>query len=444
MTIYNNTYDDFVKQAVLKKLNRKPDTLTGILKQTHSIFPDELVKILTRMQTEHLIRQRKDGHYTLTHKKNKPTYKNRISAANATMEEVMKALHLPHCLDYEWWFAPQTHEQLLMRLNTYTQTPNPKHMAFLGAPLFGAFCALVYPDREITILDKSSSTINVLKKYLKAKNQHLIVYNAEDPLPKEQIGRADFVFFDPPWYVEYYDLFAKRALQMTHGHISTIASILFPSLTRPQSLQERAVFLRKMTTSYHLNPIHLEADVANYVVPFFEEKALEREHLHTGNWRTGDMIIFLNDGRLLPKNKSYPLEKATWAEFVLGKVKIKVRRKETETGYVPPDILLENSANAVLSSVSRRSPVRKDIDLWTSTHIGLKIRGWQATACILEGMEHKESLHTIASRIVHTFPHDVSQEQALRDVKAFYPRLRKIIAPNTPLLQRNLSERQCL
>ncbi len=407
----SNTYNEFVEHAVLKRLQQSPASLTELLKNTHSIFPDELLKILSNMKENGQILQNKNKNFQLCSSK---------QTAEIQIEKLMKELHLPHCLDYEWWFENKCHGKLLKKLESKSQTTSPSHMVFLGAPIFGAYCAMRNPNRKITILDKSSSTIDILKKYLKNPLHQSLIYNAEDPLPKKLIGQADFVFFDPPWYIEYYDLFAKRALQLTHGHISTIASIVFPTLTRPQSMDERSHYFMKMTKSYKLQLIELQADAATYMIPYFEEKALDQKHISLHNWRTGDMAIFLNNGSILPKNKAYPIEKSLWVEHVIGKVKIKIRRNSKETGFVSPEILKNTQEDAVVSSVSRRSPTRKDIDLWTSTHVGLKIKGWESISLMLSGIAHKKSFDEIMTSISTHFKEVLKSDNIKKEIKKTY------------------------
>ena len=415
-----NMYENFVERAVLKRLQQKNASLTDLLKNTHSIFPDELLKILSKMIQNGQIIQNKNSTYQLLnpqHIQHKLLLKHK---ADEKINLLMKDLHLPHCLDYEWWFEAKTHAALLQKLEEKSQTHEPSHMFFLGAPIFGAYCAMMNPNRKVTILDKSASTINVLKKYLTNPSHQAIVYNAEDPLPKHLIGKADFIFFDPPWYIEYYDLFAKRALQLTYGNISTIASILFPTLTRPQSMKERSHYLTKMTNSYKLQLVELQADAATYMIPHFEEKALDQKQIHLNNWRTGDIAIFLNNGTVLPQNKAYPIEKNLWEEHVIEKVKIKIRKNNKENGYIAPEILKSTDEKAILSSVSRRSPIRKDIDFWTSTHIGLKIKGWKTISLILSGIAQQQSLDKITHEILNHFKENLSYNQVKKDISHTY------------------------
>lgn len=438
-----NTYNELVERAVLKRLQQNPASLTDLLQHTHSIFPDELLKILSTMQENGQIILSKDHTYRQIQQLSSNQKRLLKHQAEEKIHNLMHDLHLPHCLDYEWWFDAKTHASLLNKLETKSQTNAPEHMVFLGAPIFGAYCAMMNPNRKITILDKSASTIDVLKKHLSNPKHRAIVYNAEDPLPKALIGQADFVFFDPPWYVEYYDLFAKRALQLTHGHISTIASILFPTLTRPQSMAERSHYFMKMTQSYKLQLVELQSDAAIYMIPYFEEKALDQKQIRLGNWRTGDMAIFLNNGTVLPQNKAYPIEKNLWEEHVIGKVKIKIRKNAGETGYVKPEILKSTDEEAVVSSVSRRSPTRKDIDLWTSTHVGLKIKGWETVSVILAGIGQNHSFDEISQTILNHFKETLNSDTVKREIRATYDflaQLSKASFKMTPVLLYQLKQ----
>ena len=39
------------------------------------------------------------------------------------------------------------------------------------------------------------------------------------------------------------------------------------------------------------------------------------------------MIVFLNNGEILPKNREYSIEKDEWEDFLIGKIKVKLKKK---------------------------------------------------------------------------------------------------------------------
>lgn len=425
----DNTYNLFVRNAVIKALEQSPLSMVDLLKSCHSVFPVALKSILDGMEKDGVISY-SGGSFNITESLRvrsvnlKQNWRANIKEANEALQAIKGAIHLPHCLDYEWWFADNTHEILVNKILKNNQMPIPENMVFLGSPLLGSFCSFVFRDSKITILDKSASTISTIAKYLPKRNTELLCYNAEDPLPEHLIGKADFVFFDPPWYLEYYDLFLKRGLLLTHGKQSAIATILFPSLTRPQSISERNIFLNKATAGMGLDITHVEADAAHYMQPHFEKRALEQNDLSLENWRTGDMVIFSNSGTVKPENRHYSMEKFDWKEFLIGKVKVKLKIKPEEqvSTYISPKILSSTSEDAILSSVSRRSPTRDEIDLWTSTHKGIKIQGWKAMTVILNGISEDKSKIEIMREMQKTFE-NVPKIRINRDIDAVYSEL---------------------
>ena len=56
------------------------------------------------------------------------------------------------------------------------------------------------PESQIYILDRSSATLEAIKESVDPERIHLVLYDAEEPLPQDMIGIADMVFFDQPWY----------------------------------------------------------------------------------------------------------------------------------------------------------------------------------------------------------------------------------------------------
>ena len=156
------------------------------------------------------------------------------------------------------------------------------------------------------------------------------------------------VFFDPPWYVDYYDLFLRRSLQLVYGRYATVAFVLFPLLTRPASLQERKrVF--EIAMSYGLSLVSMEMHVAHYYTPQFEQETLASKGIDAKNWRRGDLAVFISDGVRLPENIALRVEEGHWQELIVGKIKVKVRVKdENPDTYISPELLDFADGNVAL------------------------------------------------------------------------------------------------
>ena len=395
--------------AVMRSLERSPQTFKQLLESCHSLFPDQLASLLGEMETDHFVwrdgeEYALDGSIPNRWRRLYADWNENLDRAYTSLSAIMGRIHLPHCLDYEWWFTHSGREKVAELLLHNNPLPTPESVVFLGSPLFGAFASALLPESKIYILDKSDATLETIKKDVDSERVHLIHYDAEESLPQELVGSADMVFFDPPWYVDYYDLFLRRSMQLSYGRYATVAFVLFPLLTRPASLQERKrVF--EIAMSYGLSLVSMETHVAHYYTPQFEQETLVRKGIEAKNWRRGDLAVFISDGTRLPENIALRVEEGQWRELIVGKVKVKVRVKDENPDiYIAPELLDFADGHVALPTVSRRDPIRKEIDLWTSTQRGFKIKGWRAIWKIVEGIRDNLSFEEIFESIRREYP----------------------------------------
>lgn len=395
--------------AVIRSLERTPQTFKQLLENCHSLFPDQLLSLLNEMESNHLIcrdgeEYALDSSFPNRWRKIYADWNENLDRAYTSLSAIMERIHLPHCLDYEWWFTHSGRERVAELLIHSNQLPAPETVVFLGSPLLGAFASALLPESQIYILDKSEAALEAIKEDVSSERVHLVHYDAEGPLQKELIGISDMVFFDPPWYVDYYDLFLRRSMQLSFSRYATVAFVLFPLLTRPTSLQERKQVF-EIAMSYGLSLVSMETQVAHYYTPQFEQETLASKGIDAKNWRRGDLAMFVSDGTRLPENIALRVEEGRWLELIVDKVKVKVRMKdENPNAYISPELLDFADGNVALPTVSRRDPIRSEIDLWTSTQRGFKIKGWKAIWKIVEGIRDNLSLDEIFESIRREHP----------------------------------------
>src|SRR3989338_1718881 len=395
--------------AVMRSLERSPQTFKQLLESCHSLFPDQLASLLGEMETNHFVwrdgeEYALDGSIPNRWRRLYADWNENLDRAYTSLSAIMGRIHLPHCLDYEWWFTHSGREKVVELLLHNNPLPTPESLVFLGSPLFGAFASALLPESKIYILDKSDATLETIKKDVDSERVHLIHYDAEKSLPQELVGSADMVFFDPPWYVDYYDLFLRRSMQLSYGRYATVAFVLFPLLTRPASLQERKKVF-EIAMSYGLSLVSMETHVAHYYTPQFEQETLVRKGIEAKNWRRGDFAVFISDGTRLPENIALRVEEGQWRELIVSKVKVKVRVKDENPDiYIAPELLDFTDGHVALPTVSRRDPIRKEIDLWTSTQRGFKIKGGRAIWKIVEGIRDNLSFEKIFESIRREYP----------------------------------------
>lgn len=182
--------------------------------------------------------------------------------------------------------------------------------------------------------------------------------------------------------------------------------------------------------SYGLSLLNVEPQAAHYLTPRFEYESLNKKGINVKNWRKGDLVLFLSDGSRLPENIAVKVEKFQWKEAIIGKMKIKVKIKdENPNVYIAPEILTVHGDDAILSSVSRRDPFRNDVDLWTSTQRGFKIRGWKAIWKIIEGMQDcVETTEEMVNRVKEFYPGVDIPDSVYKDVEKVWGQLKEYIS----------------
>ena len=413
----------------MRSLERSPQTFKQLLESCHSLFPDQLASLLHEMEKNHFV-QRDGEEYMLDisvsnrWRKVHADWNENLDRAYTALSAIMGRIHLPHCLDYEWWFTHGGRERVAELLLHSNLLPVPESVVFLGSPLFGAFASALLPESQIHILDKSGATLEAIKEDVDSERVRLVRYDAEEPLIQELIGIADMVFFDPPWYVDYYDLFLRRSIQLTFNRYATVAFVLFPLLTRPASLQERKQVF-EIAMSYGLSLVSMETQVAHYYTPQFEQESLAIKGIDAKNWRRGDLAMFISDGTCLPENIALRVEEGRWLELIVSKIKVKVRVKDEDPDiYISPELLDFADGKVALPTVSRRDPIRNEIDLWTSTQRGFKIKGWKAVWKIAEGIRDNFSLEEIFERIRQDYPNATIPESEKPAVEKVWHELR--------------------
>jgi len=399
-----SAHASLVSLTIVGILERGPKSFGGLLEASHSLFPDELQSALDRLHATGEI-ELHSNHYQLSDRTPNRwlpiqiDWQENLDRAHDVLSRIMSDIHLPHCLDYEWWFAHTSREAIAKHVLARNILPVPQAVAFLGSPIFGAFCSFLMPDTQVFILDRSAATLKTIESNIRSDRLTLVHYDAEQPLPAELIGVAEMAFFDPPWYLDYYDLFFRRCVQLTARRRAVVATVLFPVLTRPLALSERQQVM-KGAMALGLSLIDFQSQLAQYLTPLFESEALAEKGIQAKNWRRGDLAIFLTDGETEPQNGLAAIEPFQWNEAIINKVKVKIKIKhESRAAYITPRVTpLSGGANR-LASVSRRDPIRNEVDLWTATHQGFSVQGSHAVWAILQGVRDGTALDDIVERV---------------------------------------------
>lgn len=264
----------------------------------------------------------------------------------------------PHPADYDWRFNAATVTALT---RTLLRTSPGENIALLGTKT--VFAPLADQGAPVTLFNKSQAILNDLRS---AGYRHgLVKCDLSQPLPVGH-GHYQVVLADPPWYVDYYRAFLSRAAELLVLGGTAYVSVL-PELTRPGAAQDRAAIVQ-LAATLGLQLLDQQAGHLVYETPGFEQQALRVCGLYCHDWRRGDLWTFRKvalPGALPPGELIQ--DEPTWVEYRIGMTRIKAK-PALPTEAVRFTYRAADPSGPVLTHVSRRSPFRAAIDVWTSAN----------------------------------------------------------------------------
>lgn len=279
-------------------------------------------------------------------------------------DDLDEILPLPHPLDYEWRFDPQTRLTLAQRCEQLAGAHGP--IALLGTPTLAP--ALRNHAGEVLLLDSNARLIVTLAD---ACRLGPIQWAASDLAtfspPRPWRHHAAVVVCDPPWYPEGFATFLCAAAQLVRPGGAVLISV--PDvLTRPTVADELAD-LRNLARRLQLATCGVEPCAVRYRTPFFEYRALRAAGLRMVplDWRAGTLWQLTSTGipPLVPAGR----RRASAASQIVAEVTIAgVRLRILRHRPVLPGVLALRPVvpGDTLPTVSRRHPARGCATLWTS------------------------------------------------------------------------------
>jgi len=324
-----------------------PDEFETLVCRMGSIFPTDVRASLARLV--------RTGRLS-------PKFAERLlaSAASVSPTPLPEGAHriplpVPHPLDFDWRCVDSVVDEVLDRC---IDSGGP--IAALGAPSIFRRAVEIRTTTSICLIDVSGLLAPSFPS--EARRRMLCCDLLSDPLPSIA---ARIVVADPPWYPLYTRAFlwAARSMLVRGGEI--LLSVA-PVQTRPEAAVERQELLRWADAAgLRLTEEHPGALL--YRTPPFERNALRAEGIccPTGPWRRGDLWVFSVEA---PAALERPLGTVSaWSEVSWNGVRLRFRRDRTgPPSAVADPRLIRIARGDVLPSVSRRHPLRTQVDMWTS------------------------------------------------------------------------------
>lgn len=178
---------------------------------------------------------------------------------------------------------------------------------------------------------------------------------------------ADIVVMDPPWYLNYYQLFFDRAAIMS-ALDTQIMCIMPPKFTRAKTESETYSLLEMIKKDYGFVKKHYFTGVVTYHTPPYEQNVLKTNGIYCNpeNWRIGDLLIVEKVYNVITTcTHDVSIIEPEWDEACVNNIRIKYRTCESKIDNY--NIELERIFNDdIYPSVKRSFGGKKTINVWTS------------------------------------------------------------------------------
>jgi hypothetical protein len=295
----------------------------------------------------------------------------------------------PHALDFDWRFTSDT----LEFLGRYISDFRVRSVAVLGAPTL--FKYLSDRGTNARLFDNNTQVVKRLQQagYCNVTECDLLHY-----IPKGE--KSDCAVVDPPWYLEHYSAFIEAGRRLLARRGKLLVSML-PRLTRPSATADRAQVLTfAFERGFEL--LSVDASPLHYASPSFEVAALQSEGIHLTDWRSADLYTFGLTARPVRDLEVPPREGTDlWETFQVGRTVIKIKLEGGGSDHNFEFKEVPGVANMRLKSVSRRSPARPHINLWTSRNLVAHVTGSEllrdALRLLQRGMEACEAVAALSA-----------------------------------------------
>lgn len=272
----------FKKQITDLMSNRKTIAYLDLLKNTDGIFPTDLLSMLSEKEKTQI-------DFSLKCKK------SFINNNHSIYDE----LPPPHLANFEWRYSRDCIEKIV------NQIEKNKYICCLGTPTIAI--ELIYRGYpNITLLDINEPIINTIKTGFRNKNPNCRAYNVLDNLPEELKSCFDMVIIDPPWYLDYYELFLFRSIQLINATNGNILLPIFPVLSHRSACFDLIYLYNYILESGAKNLRN--CGYVEYDMPEFEKLIIleNKIPIPDNNWRCAELINIEYDNTSFALNNIVP------------------------------------------------------------------------------------------------------------------------------------------
>lgn len=334
----------FIQQVdgwVLDAVDSGASSFDEILISLPGVYPTDLIRSVERLRSRGELRAL-----------------DRLEAPSATDTSYATPLPIPHLLDYDWRFTPETARHIANRCLNMSRMGD--HLLFIGTPTSALAASDGKAPRRLTLLESNAATASV------ARNTRRIAVLRSNALRLSPTGaRADILVLDPPWYRDYLHSFLNVAAAWSSPGSKVLLAVP-PLGTRPEVGAEHRE-LEMVCKRLGLQVIQTDSAALRYVTPPFEINALMAHGLRNVHptWRRGDLWLLEKVEDKDPNLRVRPQE-PRWVDCSVFGIRIKIRPNvDSQSSPVDPRLISLTDGD-VCPAVSRNHPLRAQAQVWTS------------------------------------------------------------------------------
>ena len=380
-------YEGQLEAQLLHVLKTGPVDFRRLVVQAEGAYPTDVLAVLRKLESSGAVTEGQNQLWVRTDSASRPCVREAGADESAVCRDDSDFPE-PHPLDFDWRFSRRTLELLDQRIAGLECA----RVAVLGAPTLFKF--LVDHAKAAHLFDRNEQIVHYLTRvgYKAVTRCDLFRFSPR--------SRFSCVVADPPWYLDHYRAFTEGARRLLAPKGKLLLSVL-PRLTRPCAELDRSEILR-FASERGFDLVGTEPASLQYLSPPFEMEALKSEGLSVSTWRSGDLYTFVLTKRHVPEYRvDYSEEHKLWRTWSVGRSVVKVKWDGTH-GRGRFDFQTVSGAGGMrLRSVSRRSPLRSKINLWTSRNIALHVSRPDLVCAALELLLEGHQCEDIAKGLMN-------------------------------------------
>lgn len=347
-----NVVANYQLDKVLKE-NQGKMNFTQLLRAMQGVFPSDLIRLLAE----------RNNPISLTNE----TTLNQGNLIDGWHQAADKAnLPSPHLANYEWRFTEESARKIVANIKALNKSD--LKICCLGTPSVALELIKNGLGSNTTFLDINEPLKKLIERTFDESGIICKTYDAQNMPLREFTYAFDVVVTNPPWYLDYYELFISRAINFLKPNGGKIIIPLFPPLSRQKAIRDLEslhTFLEKSNCREMKS-----LGMVEFEMPEFEQAILEfnKIPIPETNWRNAELVELIFDSEkesLIMKNLK--LEKRKWLRYVENKLAVAVVRPL-------PWLMQGNSEKKysvethVLPTISRHEIENIEIDMWDSNN----------------------------------------------------------------------------